>query len=207
MTFYDKLIYILYPEYIQPEIFIYPMKNNYSLFIQLALQKQKRLEMFYLINSTDKEKYYKLYNIQYNLAKFVTHVKYKYAKVYNDMNLYGDKLKKKCISVLENNKIYKYDFYEMIKLFKNKLYYHSYYFLMPMIPVNPYTNKSFEMHNLYNIFFQLLHSNYLIPIGIRVFFNVNFDLHQFIDNFSYNIKMDVLNSDYYNMPLEKNFYR
>ena len=205
MSFYSKLIHILYPEYIPPKIFIYPMKNKYSLFIQLALQNQKRLNIFYLINKEERHKYYKIYKIQQQLSLFVTIVKHKYAKVFNEINLYGDKIKNKCIKIIENDTIYKFDFFEMIKIIKKKLYYHSHYFLLPLFPTNPYTNTPFKIHTLYNIFFQLLHSSYLIPIGIRVFFNVNFDLIRFVDRFSYNIKLDIMNEDYCNLSLNEKY--
>ena len=208
MKFYNKLIYLLYPEYIPPDTFIYPMKNKYSILIQLFLQNKnkKRLSIYHLLSYyEDKEIYYKLCKIQRLLSKFVTCVKYKRAKVYNELNLYGEKLKPNCIKILENNKIYKFDYFEMIKHIKKKIYYHEYFYVMSNVPTNPYTNCPFLLHNLYNIFFQLFRSDYLIPIGLRVYFNMNFDIDKFIDRHSYNIKLYILNEAYFTMPINEKY--
>ena len=207
MTFYGKLIYLLYPEYIPPDIFTIPMKNKYSILIQLILQKKKRLYIYKLIKfEEDLHMYLKLYKIQRQLSKFVTFVKYKYTKKYNDVNLYGENLKAKCIKVLENNTLYQFDYYEMIKLIKKKIFYHEHFFVMSQLPTNPYTNSPFLFHNLYNIFFQLSHSDYLIPFGLRMLFHVNFDIDKFMDKNSYNIKLFILNDEYNKISLSSKYH-
>ena len=196
MSFY-KLVHILYADYIPPKKFVYPMKNKFSLFVQLVLQKQKKLHIFKLLTfKDDKEMYQRVSTIHNNLSRFVTRAKFIYATHFNDKNLYGDPLKKIHITIIENNKIYKFDYFEMFKLIKEKIYYHEYYFLLPMMPTNPYTNLPFEFHNLYNIYLQILSSMYIVPFGIRLFFTVNFDLNKFVDKYSYNILIDVITDGY-----------
>lgn len=205
MSFY-KLIHLLYPDYIPPKKFEYPMKNKYSLFVQLVLQKQKKLHIFKLLTyKDDLEMYQRVSSIHNTLSRFATRVKFIYATHFNDKNLYGDPLKKRHITVIENNKIYKFDYFEMFKLIKEKIYYHEHYFLLPMMPTNPYTNIPFSMHNLYNIYLQMLSSTYIIPPGIRYLFTVNFDLDKFIDKYSYNILLDVISAGYNKMSIHSKY--
>jgi len=205
MSFY-RLVHILYPDYIPPNKFVYPMKNKFSLFVQLVLQKQPKLHIYkLLIYEPDKEMYRRVYTINHRLATFVTRVKFLRCRHFNDKNLYGDPLKPRHITVIENNKIYKFDFFEMFKLIKEKIYYHEYYFLLPMMPTNPYTNIPFSLHNLYNIYLQMLSSLYIVPYGIRLFFSVGFNLDKFIDKYSYNIQLDVITNGFKKLPTYKKY--
>jgi hypothetical protein len=151
----------------------------------------------------DKEMYFRVYSIQRRLAKFVTRVKFLYSTHYNDKNLYGDPLKSRNITIIENNKIYKFDYFEMFKIIKEQIYYHEHYFLLPMMPKNPYTNLPFLLHNLYNIYLQMLSSLYIIPYGIRLFFSVNFDLNKFVEKYSYNIQLEIVTTGFKKLRLYK----
>ena len=196
MTFY-KLVHILYPEYIPPDKFVYPNKNKFSLFVQLVLRKQKKLDVFKLLSyKDDLEMYQRVSKVHHALSRFVTRVKFMYATHFNEMNLYGDPLKKNHITIIENNKIYKFDYFEMFKLIKEKIYYHEHYFLLPMMPTNPYTNIPFGLHNLYNIYLKIISSTYIIPHAIRYLFSVDFNLDKFLEKYSYNILLDVITAGY-----------
>ena len=107
--------------------------------------------------------------------------------------------------MIENNKIYKFDYFEMFKLIKEKIYYHEHYFILPMMPSNPYTNLPFSLHNLYNIYLQMLNSLYIVPYGIRLFFSVGFNLDKFIDKYSYNIQLDVITYGFKKLPMAQKY--
>ena len=200
MSFYTPLVHILYPDYIPPEKFVVPLKNKFSLVTQFVLQNQPKLYIYKLIvREKDKQMYHKLFTLHRRLAKFVTRVKCIYVKHFNDKNLYGDPLKKQHITIIDNNKMYHFDYFEMFKLIKEKIYYHEDFFLMPMVPTNPYTNVPFQTHQLYNIYLQLMNSCHLLPICIKLFFNVNFDLKQLVERYSYNILLEVITYDYNHM--------
>ena len=197
MPFYKPLVHILYPDYIPAEKFVVPLKNKFSLVIQFVLQNKPKLYIYKLIvREKEKQMYHKLFTLHRRLAKFVTRVKFMYVKHFNDKNLYGDKLKKDHITVIDNNKMYHFDYFEMFKLIKEKIYYHEDFFLMPMMPTNPYTNIPFQSHHLYNIYLQLLKSSHILPMCVKLFFNVNFDLKQLIERYSYNILLEVITYDY-----------
>jgi hypothetical protein len=93
----------------------------------------------------------------------------------------------------------------MFKLIKEKIYYHENFFLKPMMPTNPYTNTPFELHNLYNIYLQLLQSYYILPIHIKLFMNVNFNLTRMIEKYEFNILNDVIAYDYKEMSLSDKY--
>jgi len=206
MSFYKPLVYVLYPEYIPPNKFVVPLPNQFSLVIQFALQNQKKLYIYkLLVREKDKQIYHTLFIFHRRLSKFVTRVKYLIAKCANTKNLYGDNLKQNHISIIEKNKIYKFDYFEMFKLIKEKIYYHENFFLLPMMPTNPYTNVPFELHNLYNIYLQLLRSSHLLPINVKLFFNVNFDLGRLIERYSYNILIEVITHDYNGLCLSAKY--
>ena len=49
----------------------------------------------------------------------------------------------------------------------------------PKYPFNPYINRPFRKHHLYNIYFKLLDSKFMIPPLIQNFFKVNMNLTKF----------------------------
>jgi len=206
MSFYKPLVYKMYPDYIPPVKFEIPLKNKLSLVTQFVLQQQKKLYIYKLIvRETDKQIYHDLFTVHRRLSKFVTRVKYLCAKCANTKNLYGDPLKPRHVSVLEKNQIYKFDYFEMFKLIKEKIYYHEHFFLMPKMPANPYTNVPFKLHNLYNIYLQLLTSSYLLPINVKIFMNVNFDLNKLVERHSYNILVEVITQQFYGLRLSEKY--
>jgi hypothetical protein len=206
MSFYKPLVYVLYPEYIPPNKFVVPLPNQFSWVIQFALQNQKKLYIYkLLVREEDKQIYHRLFMFHRRLSKFVTHVKYRIVKCANIVNLYGDTLKQHHISIIENNKMYKFDYFEMFKIIKEKIYYHEHFFLLPMMPTNPYTNVHFELHNLYNIYLQLLRSLHLLPIHMKLFLNVNFDVTRLIEKYSYNILIEIITDDYNRLTLSSKY--
>jgi len=48
---------------------------------------------------------------------------------------------------------------------------------------------------------QLFNSYHLLPICVKLFFNVNFDLKQLVERYSYNILLDVITQDYNHLSL------
>ena len=206
MSFYKPLVYKLYPDYVPPVKFEIPLKNKFSLVTQFVLQQQKKLYIYkLLVREIDKQMYHKLFTYHRRLSKFVTRVKYRCAKCANSKNLYGDPLKKHHVSVLEKNQIYKFDYFEMFKLIKEKIHYHENFFLMPKFPANPYTNVPFKIHNLYNIYLQLLTSSYVLPINVKIFLNVNFDLNKLVERYSYNMLVEVITRRFYELRLSEKY--
>jgi len=49
----------------------------------------------------------------------------------------------------------------------------------PRYPFNPYINRPFRKHHLYNIYFKLIDSHFIIPNLIQSFFKLNMNLTKF----------------------------
>jgi len=86
----------------------------------------------------------------------------------------------KKITLIHYNTIYTFTLIDLITLWNTALRNTEGLFTKPLRVKNPYTNIEFRKHNLYNIYFKLLYSNYNIPIIIQLFFKYNFDKENFI---------------------------
>ena len=118
------------------------------------------------------------------------------------------------IKIYENKSIYRFRILDLMIIWKNALISSNYMHPAPAPLKNPFTNIPFEPHNLYNIYFKLLFSNFLIPSLIHDFFRVGFNLRKFKTNsyvvlkdlalidFSQNGKIDFLFDDVVSMFLE-----
>ena len=125
-----------------------------------------------------------VYNI---LSRFVYKIKVKKTKKYqmttdlyfNDLSLFPER---QLINLLENNTIYTFRLTDLINIFNDSLLEIEGLFPVPKNPKNPYTNLHFSPNNLYNIYFNILKSNFHIPIIIANFFNCQFKINLLLDN-------------------------
>ena len=112
---------------------------------------------------------------------FVKIWRMKKMKVYtNNTNILMDKTlsdieESKKITLIHYDTIYTFTLIDLITLWNMALKNTEGLFTKPLDMKNPYTNIPFKKHNLYNIYFKLLYSNYNIPIVIQLFFKYNFD--------------------------------
>ena len=77
----------------------------------------------------------------------------------------------------------------------------------PQYPFNPYINRPFRKHHLYNIYLKLLDSNFIIPNLIQSFFKLNmnitkFELHNYPILKDYAIDYYLKESDYATLFLD-----
>tara|TARA_X000000950_G_scaffold109087_3_gene137500 strand:+ start:15720 stop:16727 length:1008 start_codon:yes stop_codon:yes gene_type:complete len=96
-----------------------------------------------------------------------------------DKNL-SDIVASKKITLIHYNTIYTFSLIDLITLWNTALRNTEGLFTKPLRMKNPYTNIEFRKHNLYNIYFKLLYSNYNIPIIIQLFFKYNFNKENFV---------------------------
>ena len=83
------------------------------------------------------------------------------------------------VNILQNNTIYKFRISDLINLWVDNLTTCENLFCKPLNLKKPYTNISFEKHNLYNIYFSIYYSSYNVPEIIYRFFKcgMNIDLY------------------------------
>jgi hypothetical protein len=103
-------------------------------------------------------------------------------------------------------RIYTFRLSDMINIINNSLSHSPNFFADPQYIKNPYTNIPFTKAQLYNLYFAIKHSSFLIPPLFHFFFLVNFNLPEFtIKNESY-IREEAINNYYTNMTRENKLY-
>jgi hypothetical protein len=178
-------------------------KNLNVMFITEE-QKEYLMDMFCKI-----QKIYKAFSLLAFIYKF------KKAKVVitTDLNLNEIIPKKNNVIILyQNNLKYYFTLRDLINIIKTNLTNSDILFLSnPSIIKNPYINVPFTETNLYNIYFEIKSSNYIMPELFQGYFIYNFNLKQFnfqfensirnqsIKNFVYNSHVDILHPHVFEM--------
>jgi hypothetical protein len=121
------------------------------------------------------------------LTRFVNRVKWHALDTYSvdmdlNLNLLSDLDSKLKITLVENNLKYVFRLSDLINISNSSLGYSPNFFAKPLDIKNPYTNLAFSKANLYNIYFALRHSNYIMPIMFHQYFMTNFELDLFFYN-------------------------
>ena len=150
--------------------------QNYKFLLEseIALANDKRNELLEIFNRTQR-----VYHGFSLLAKIW---KYKHAKVYNSEDLYLNPINENTpnvVVILQNNWKYLFPIMEIVKSMNQNLMNSPYFFAEPLSCKNPYTNIPLSKSQLYNVFFRLRQSPYLMPILIYRFFLADFNIHRF----------------------------
>lgn len=109
------------------------------------------------------------------------------------------------ISLVENNTRYDFCLNDLLKIIHNALLYHDNLFSKPSCPKNPYTNLPFGIHNLYNIYFHMLHSIQIIPQCFYLFFLSNFNIPDFVVSNEPYLRDESIKSYYNDIPTEEHY--
>jgi hypothetical protein len=126
----------------------------------------------------------KVYNAFSRLAYL-----YKYkkspTKITTDMYLTPiEETQKNVICIYDDRNSCKYLFTisDLMQIMKKSLIHSPNFFSDPVECKNPYTNIPFNKSTLYNIYFFIKTTNYIMPDVIHNFFMDNFDIEQFVEN-------------------------
>ena len=128
--------------------------------------------------------YIKAKKIKNSFNKFFYLYKIKNANHVTDQDLYLNPLinfpNNQKVSILINKSIYDFRIANIINLWNDCLTKNDGLFVKPIELKNPFTNLPFEKYNLYNIFFSILHSNFIMNSLILSFFKMEFNLDLFL---------------------------
>lgn len=169
-------------------------------------------------------------NIQktYNaFSKLLSIYKFKKAKTVITVDLYMTEINPQMANVFvvyQNDVKYYFTIRDLINIINKNLSNNDFFFPNPLRIKNPYNNIVFTDCILYNIYFAIKESNYMMPELFQGFFKCNFLLRLFgimyennirnisIRNYTYNSHFDILYPhvitmcEYYNRTLYKNIH-
>jgi hypothetical protein len=146
---------------------------------------QVMLSNMFLNEETKKEILTIFYNIQrfiYAILRLKRIWKWNRANTYNTEDLYMNHIhegQKNTITLLQNNTKYIFQIRELIGSINNSLSNSCHFFVEPLICKNPYTNLPFDKASLYNIYFAIRTSTFIIPTLFHQFFLSDFHLSEF----------------------------
>lgn len=129
-----------------------------------------------------------IYNIFYEvqrkyhaLNRIVYRYKYKKAPIAidTDLSLANIKSSHTTMTILQNNQKYLFTLYDLKKIIESSLSNSPYHFSHPLPIKNPYNNLPFEKSVLYNMYFFMKKSDFVIPTLFHHYFLSNFNLTKF----------------------------
>jgi hypothetical protein len=129
-----------------------------------------------------------IYNIFYEVQKkyhvlnrLVYRYKYKRAHIAidTDLSLSNIKSSHTTMTILQNNQKYLFTLFDLKRLIDTSLSNSPYHFSHPLPIKNPYNNMPFEKSVLYNIYFFMKKSDFVIPTLFHLYFLSNFNLSKF----------------------------
>lgn len=173
------------------------------------IQHKYNVLKHYLFSSNvtikDKKSILKIFgNIQKNyfaLLKFKNIIYFKQKQIKSDaVDLNFTPLeelpKKYIITLIENNDKFQFNILDLIRIINTSLSYDDHFFPEPYTPKNPWNNKSFSIHNLYNIYFFILELNIPMPILFQRYFQSNFNLIIFSNNNQFIIRDYIIKNSH-----------
>jgi len=103
-------------------------------------------------------------------------------KVQIDTDLYMNELSpknRKTFVLLDNRSLYYFSISDLTHIIHDALTYSYIFDSIPLTAKNPYNNTPFSLSALYNIYFHMLHTLYVVPKFIRLFFESDFNIYRF----------------------------
>ena len=183
----------------------------YDLYITSKKTKYEYLDTVFnncFISPDQKEEYERVFSllqgICFSISRFIYMIKYKKAQIYNTTDLLGDPFNgKNQMTIFENNTKYIFQIRELIQIMNTSLANSVHFFSEPIPCKNPYTNIPFHKSSLYNIYFRIKKSAFVMPILLQQFFLSNFDLTTYAEENEYLIRNQYLESYSNNITAEE----
>ena len=129
----------------------------------------------------------------------------KKTKVYNTEDLFMNPIHttdRNVMVLLQNNTKYVFHLRELMNTIQTSLTNSTHFFAEPTVCKNPYTNIPFNKSSLYNIYFSLKSSSFILPVLFHKYFLCDFDLICFSLNNEY-----LVNDEYLEKFVENNCQR
>jgi len=177
---------------------------NTDIFDLLSVGYETDIKMYkecigpYLFkNKTIEKIYVQAKNIKNKIIYLINTWKWNKSVNYNmDTDFYLNKLdtfhKKYKITLLENNTRYEFRLSDLVNYWIESLNNSQGLFSKPLVLKNPHTNLTFSKHNLYNIYFKLLDSGFIMPTIITNLFYSNMNEKKFSYDYYHSLKANTI---------------
>ena len=182
---------------------IYNKKTkHYNKFIEL----NKILNNIFMSNEL-KDKYFsiftKIQKIKFYLKKFGFICKYKKMKIQVGYDLLLNSINIQDINticIIQDNFKYLFTIRDLVNIIETALSNAPGFFVNILTPKNPFNNIDFSLSCLYNIYFKLKESQYVMPILFHLYFLSNFDKRYFVLEYEAIIRDYAIKKFVYNTP-------
>ena len=153
-------------------------QNDFTIYDHICIRYESVLKIkFEAMYLEAKKKKNKLqYFLKYYLWKKAVNSNIEQDLFMNELTDFKDKF---IVSVLEQKTIYKFRISDIVNLWYLALTKTDQLFVAPLKVKNPYTNMEFSKSALYNIYFKLLESGFIIPNLITSHVKYNLDIKMF----------------------------
>jgi hypothetical protein len=181
------------------------LSNRVTVQTRLRFFKDSYENIF--MNDETREKflvyYLKIQRTYRVLSKFAFLCKYKSSPVFMNKDVYLNTIDEdhpRVFTLVQNNKKYLFSITDLINILNTSLG-NSFFFVSEPLPCkNPYTNIPFNKSTLYNIYFFIKKTNFIMPPMFHQYFLSNFDLRKYFEDNEelireYSIKQYVNNSE------------
>jgi hypothetical protein len=164
--------------------FMYMTTNKYSVISKFALLKEVFENIF--VNKETREEFLKYFckiqRVYFLMVKCAYRYKMSKSPIQVSTDVYMTPLcetNSKTFAVIQNGKKYLFSTSDLINIINSSLSNTSYFFAEPLVCKNPYNNIPFNKSTLYNMYFFIKKSTYLLPILFHYYFMENFSLKNF----------------------------
>ena len=144
-------------------------------FLSNIFHNEKSKEEFLTIFS-------KIQKTYHAMSRFAFLYKFKKSEIQINTDVYLNPIEptdKNVISILQNNKKYLFTITDLINIFNTSLGNTCNFFSSPLVCKNPYNNMPFNKSTLYNIYFYMSSTTFIVPLLFHQFFMENFNLKRF----------------------------
>jgi hypothetical protein len=162
-----------------------PNETTYNFIIEKYNYLNSIFENIFF-NDTNKQMFLsnfsKIQKIYFTLSKFARMYKYKKASVKINTDLYMNDLNENMKNVFvlyEDGSKYLFSTTDLVNIMNSNLSHTYMYFSDPLKPKNPYNNLPFNKSTLYNIYFFMKNSTFIMPQLFEQYFICNFDIKLF----------------------------
>jgi len=165
---------------------MYIMHNNISIKSKFAFLSDVLKNMFMIPEASEKfmAMFSKMQRTYHALSKFAYICKFKTAKILMDKDVYLTPLvegQPRVFALVQNNKKYLFSITDLINILNNSLGNAFFFVAEPMPCKNPYTNMPFNKSTLYNIYFFIKQTAFVMPHMFHRFFVANFNLQTYAE--------------------------